>query len=1066
MKKLLMSLASLCVGMTLTAAPVTKDAARQKALQFLTERGSGIAAARGTGQTAVQLKETVATDQLYVFNIGQQEGFVIVSGDDCTGDLVLGYADSGEITADNMPDNMRTWFEEYARQIKWMQQHHTGIAASRAARTSTVRKSVSPLLTCQWDQNAPFNDNCPKMTENGKETAATGCVATAAAQIMYYQAMKHGITETTTKKETKAYNNTTFYYWYINGTPSTNMPSKPVTVINWSEMKDRYPSDNATANAAVAKLIEYVGAGVEMQYGMTSTASTSNVPNMLVDLFDYDADVRIALRNDYTYSEWFNLIYKELSTNGPVLFSAQSMGGGHAFVIDGYSEEDFFHINWGWGGTSNGYYRLSALNPTSQGIGGSTTDDGYNFDQDIIINVCPIDDGITATGEELVTITRCDCPETSFIKYDNSNFGQMKDNVLTTGVRIDYSFSNKTGKTQGFDYGFALYQGDSMIQLLSNATEEDLSNSYSGFLYVQFGLGLASGEYRIINVSRKKGSDRWLPSIDSEQFYIKATVDGNNMTLENIAEDRTPHLSAILVQKGSAMTNKPLTMTAKISNIGYQYNGTIQLIQKSDSKNYLLAARQIDVEHGASQKEFDFTFTPTTTGNWELVLWDKDNKLITTQSTTVNVNAGPVSTIGVLKVESTDLKNGDLSSGQIYGTTARATIMISNSATADHTSSIKVALMHWTPQGEGHFTGESTDIKSYDLNIAAGQTATLDIELDGMHTGEKYSFLYYDIAGHEFSRSSFFDAYEGVDFYTADGQVKSIKKESEIVTPDDASAYVGDNVTSLIPNNNSNALYFVGTTIPAGLEGRNVISNGLAESLNISDEQPFYTPQTFTATRATYTRRVTQGGDGTTGWTTIIIPFDVKEIKVGDRTIDWFHSSSDSGKQFWLKTFSSDDSNGVTFDYTDRIEANTPYIICVPNDKWGEEWDLTNKDITFVGEDVMLQANAVANLNGDYFRFVSQTVTSDVTNLYAINAVGDAFELTTSATVAPFRAYFKSVGNNSATRLPISPETTVPTAIAEVKTTLTDNTIHTLDGRQVTTMQRGIYIVNGKKIIK
>lgn len=136
-----MTLVCLLVSIVLTAATLTKDEARQKALLFLNERGANVAAARGMQQVKLQLKDGVVTDQLYVFNVGQKEGFVIVSGDDCTGDVVLGYADKGEIAAENMPVNLKAWLQGYADQIQWMQKHGVtnDVAASRAMKASAAR---------------------------------------------------------------------------------------------------------------------------------------------------------------------------------------------------------------------------------------------------------------------------------------------------------------------------------------------------------------------------------------------------------------------------------------------------------------------------------------------------------------------------------------------------------------------------------------------------------------------------------------------------------------------------------------------------------------------------------------------------------------------------------------------------------------------------------------------------------------------------------------------------------------------------------------------------------------
>ena len=102
MKRKLLTLVGLSVTLLLTAAPITKETARKKALQFLTERGDNVAASRGAQSLEMQLRDGADVEKLHVFNVGQKEGFVIISGDDCTGDLILGYADRGEISTNNI----------------------------------------------------------------------------------------------------------------------------------------------------------------------------------------------------------------------------------------------------------------------------------------------------------------------------------------------------------------------------------------------------------------------------------------------------------------------------------------------------------------------------------------------------------------------------------------------------------------------------------------------------------------------------------------------------------------------------------------------------------------------------------------------------------------------------------------------------------------------------------------------------------------------------------------------------------------------------------------------------
>ena len=196
MKRQLMAFIGLFFGIGLMAAPVSKDAAHQKALQFISARRGNVAAARGMQPVKLQLKDAVDSDLLYVFNVGQKDGFVVVSGDDCTGDAVLGYADMGELTEATMPDNLRAWLQSYADQIRWMQANgvNNNVSASRAAEPRAVRQPVAEQLSCRWDQDWPYNCYCPLyVTENGKVgVASTGCVATAVAQVLYHHGKRQG----------------------------------------------------------------------------------------------------------------------------------------------------------------------------------------------------------------------------------------------------------------------------------------------------------------------------------------------------------------------------------------------------------------------------------------------------------------------------------------------------------------------------------------------------------------------------------------------------------------------------------------------------------------------------------------------------------------------------------------------------------------------------------------------------------------------------------------------------------------------------------------------------------
>lgn len=172
---------SVVVSTIMMADDVTPEEALQQATQFVQNR-----VARGNGPRlapGIQPKLTLASrvSDLYVFNVGSDAGFIIVSNDDCAVPI-LGYSDSGSFDANNIPDNMRAWLQGYADEIAWAKANHVKPAANAPMKAALGNK-VDPLLTTHWDQGTPYNDLCPL---SGDKRTVTGCVATAMAQVMYY----------------------------------------------------------------------------------------------------------------------------------------------------------------------------------------------------------------------------------------------------------------------------------------------------------------------------------------------------------------------------------------------------------------------------------------------------------------------------------------------------------------------------------------------------------------------------------------------------------------------------------------------------------------------------------------------------------------------------------------------------------------------------------------------------------------------------------------------------------------------------------------------------------------
>ena len=192
MKKALLFVIGLMLTSTLLAGPVGKEEAKAKALTFLTGKVGTVEGRAKAPLQEEQLSLATTGDAYHVFNIGSDGGFVIVSASDLTPDII-GYTDEGTFDANNIPDNMKAWLQEYANQIAWVEKNGEQVTESkvRKAPASDMKASIAPMIQTKWDQSNPYNYYCPDFFSTGTK-CVTGCLATALAQILYYNHQREG----------------------------------------------------------------------------------------------------------------------------------------------------------------------------------------------------------------------------------------------------------------------------------------------------------------------------------------------------------------------------------------------------------------------------------------------------------------------------------------------------------------------------------------------------------------------------------------------------------------------------------------------------------------------------------------------------------------------------------------------------------------------------------------------------------------------------------------------------------------------------------------------------------
>lgn len=545
-------------------------------------------------------------NQFYVFNSANNTGYSIVAADDCVPAL-LGYSDSGNFDYADMPDNMKAWLESYQEQIDWAIAN--GVNAT-ATESRAIRPEIAPLIKTQWDQSAPYNNLCPDYAENVK--SASGCVATAMAQIMKYH-------EWPVKgKGSNSYNCYNTSIGVNLGTLSMNFAN---TTFDWANMTDRYTSSSTAAqNDAVATLMYACGISVNMMYGPSSGAQSIKASEAFINYFDYDKATTYCLRDYYGGTEWEEMIYNELAAMRPVLYDGVTYDySGHEFVCDGYSN-GYFHINWGWGGMSDGYFLLSVLDPGIQGTGGANS--GFNFSQGATIGIQkPVEGSVSraplvADDEFYLDKTTYSRSETfrvrnrSYIYY--LGFGTMK-------VRLGMKLTDAEGKDR---YIFSTASTSPMVGM-SSAIRDYMMK---GDNFPQSGTYTATPAF--YNADTEKWNDILIPINCSPGFQLE--IEGDKLTFTPIAY--APELKISNIKVLSPLYNKTnfhITATATVGNQEF-YGPVIAALYKKGST--IIANRSsnvmLDVLPG-QELEIDMVnqFTRTIeAGEYDLVFIDTNNK--------------------------------------------------------------------------------------------------------------------------------------------------------------------------------------------------------------------------------------------------------------------------------------------------------------------------------------------------------------------------------------------------------------------------------------------------------
>lgn len=413
----------LACSLTLTALAheISAEQSLRKAVATISDK-SYAAQVRGKADYTLMHTQTDTQNRkalYYVFGNEANGGFVI-TGADHRANSVLGYTENGTFEQALAIPAFRYWLSNCEAAMQWLSNQEDAAAEAdllaldvpdrvvtnadnsisvtipgrHYTEDPTLPASIEPLLGgIAWNQKDPFNRLCPEVEVNGQTIKCpTGCVATATAQVMkYWEWPKQG---------TGSYR----YTSSKNGIEIELEADFSQSVYDWDNMLDDYTGDYTDEQAyAVAKLMSDVGIAVEMDYGAQSSSATSHSTiYAMATYFGYNKGMLRCQREYYTHAEWNDLMKTELAQSRPLIFGGDNPNekAGHEFVIDGYNEDGNFHVNWGWGGISNGYFDISFIDPEDQGIGG--INGGFPTNQEFDINCYPDTAGTSVARYQIV----------------------------------------------------------------------------------------------------------------------------------------------------------------------------------------------------------------------------------------------------------------------------------------------------------------------------------------------------------------------------------------------------------------------------------------------------------------------------------------------------------------------------------------------------------------------------------------------------------------------------------------------------------------------------------------
>ena len=463
----------------------------------------------------VDFAEKESFPNIYIF--GNEHCFVIIAADNAV-HPVLGYSTEGGFGTETMLGNIFEWLKAYDEEVAFVTESRLEADDEIYSEWNNLlngiglptksRNSVNPLIRTKWYQNAPFNNLCPAAPTGPDGHCYSGCVATAMAQVMnYWEYPIKG-------------NGTHSYTPYHHPQYGSQYVDFGNTTYDWDNMKNYYSRGYTDAEAlAVATLMYHCGVSVNTDFASSGSAGKlQSSVYALSHYFNYSSNIvyrRKSIDTTIYYSDslWIEMLKQELDLERPILYRGlrETENIGHAFVCDGYDENDYFHFNWGWAGKSDGYFLIGALNP-QRNCTENTNHRAYDRNNGAIFNCYPQTPNInppaeinSVVSERNVTTTWSSVSDAAYYKLyrdgdliaNNLHTTSYTDSNVTYGIHSYYVKSVKSDGTMSLKSSTVVadvhFPGPKPNSLEASVSGNDVSLSWQvptpGNAILQYGMG-------------------------------------------------------------------------------------------------------------------------------------------------------------------------------------------------------------------------------------------------------------------------------------------------------------------------------------------------------------------------------------------------------------------------------------------------------------------------------------------------------------------------------------------------------------------------------------------------